>query len=126
MTYGRTIDFEKREFETASYILLPFYDPSGREQSLKKLEILYGKDAFQQAQGHARAFFKEKDPETIETLMGLRWTYSAEWLDLAMKEVILKKTVGNPARSLPYLIGILKNWKETGRPTFSSTRGLNS
>ncbi len=117
--YGRAIDFQKKEFETASYVVLPFYDPPARDQELKKLEAMYGKDAFQQAAAYAAAFFKENDPETIQTIMGLRWTYSPEWLDLAMKEVILKKSVGNPARSLPYLIGILKAWKEKGRPAFS-------
>ena len=117
--YGKTIDFSKREFETAGYVLLPFYDPAVREQSLRGLETLYGREAFRQAEGYAQAFFKEKDPGVIETLTGLRWTYSPEWVDLAMKEVILKKSVGNPARSLPYLIGVLKAWKEKGRPGFS-------
>lgn len=114
--YGKTIDFAKKEFETASYALLPFYDPAARVRRLRELEALYGSDAFKQAEGYAAAFFKERDPAVIETLMGLRWTYSPEWLDLAMKKVILKKSVGNPARSLPYLIGILKEWKEKGRP----------
>jgi len=118
--YGKTIDFSKKEFETASYVLLPFYDPAVREESLRKLERMYGREAFQQARGYAGAFFKEKDPEMIETLLNLRWTYSPEWLDLAMKKVILKKEVGNPARSLPYLIGILKQWKENGRPAFQA------
>lgn len=118
--YGKTIDFAKKEFETASYVLLPFYDPAARGGKLQELEALYGSDAFQQAEGYATAFFKERDPAVLSTLMGLRWTYSPEWLDLAMKKVILKKTVGNPARSLPYLIGILKEWKEKGRPAFSS------
>ncbi len=99
--YGKTLDFNKREFETASYVLLPFYDPPVREKKLRRLEALYGKYAFGKAQDYAAAFFKERDPEVIETLLGLRLAYSPEWLDLAMKEVILKKEVGNPARSLP-------------------------
>lgn len=114
--YGKATDFKKREFETTSYVLLPFYNPKLRDEELRKLETLYGKEAFQQAQVYAQAFFKEKDPAVIETLLGLRWTYSPEWLDLAMNKIILKKKVGNPARSLPYLIGILKAWKEKGRP----------
>jgi len=117
--YGKTLDFNQREFETASYVLLPFYDPPVREKKLRRLEALYGKYAFGKAQGYAAAFFKERDPEVIETLLGLRLAYSPEWLDLAMKEVILKKEVGNPARSLPYLIGILKEWKEKGGPVLT-------
>lgn len=116
--YGETIDFKKKEFETASYVLLPFYDPTEREKELGRLESLYGRDAFHQARGYAGAFFKEKDPEVIKTLMGLRWTYTPEWLDLAMQKIILEKDVGNPARSLPYLIGVLKQWKENGQPAF--------
>lgn len=113
--YGKTIDFAKKEFETASYVLLPFYDPKALGQQLKRLEALYGKYAFEQAQRWAGAFFKERDPAMIETLLGLRLTYPPEWVDLAMNKVILEKDVGNPARSLPYLIGILKKWKEEGR-----------
>lgn len=115
--YGRAANFKEREFETASYVPLPLYNPKVRDQDLARLEKLYGEYAFEQTRDWARAFFKEKDPAVIETLLGLRLTYSPEWVDLAMKKIILEKDVGNPARSLPYLIGILKQWKEKGRPT---------
>jgi tetratricopeptide (TPR) repeat protein len=115
--YGKTIDFEKKELETASYVLLPFYNRKAREEELRKLEALYGKEDFKKAEEYAKAFFKEKDPQMVQTLLGLMLSYSEAWVDLAMGEVILKKSVGNPARSLPYLIGILKDWREKGGPT---------
>lgn len=115
--YGKTIDFEKKEFETASYVLLPFYDPKIRESKLRELEALYGKEAFKKAREFSDAFLRGKDPQTIQTLLALMMNYSGGWVELAMKEVILKKELGNPARSLPYLIGILKDWRDKGRPT---------
>lgn len=117
--YRPAIDFARLDFQTANYLVLGFYDPKEREEKLKELELFYGKDAFRRAQKYAGAFFKEKNPDVIETILGLELAYSRQWLDLAMKKVILKKSTGNPARSLPYLIGILKEWKQKGRPTIS-------
>ncbi len=96
--------YENRMASTT--VFLGLYDMREFEQSLKRLEDVYGRELITKSRDYAFVVFKGYDLNVIEMIASFINTYGAAKVDEAFK-VVAKKNPDNPKRSFGYVIGIL-------------------
>ncbi|MBK8871973.1 MAG: hypothetical protein IPN19_13305 [Elusimicrobia bacterium] len=95
------------------YIPNSLYDPEEWDRSLNELKAKHGVEKVERAQSAARLVYEDKDLTGITALIDLENKFGRARVDAALK-IVSQKNPDNPLRSLPYLIGTIKN-----RPTDS-------
>ncbi|MGM0568502.1 MAG: phospholipase D-like domain-containing protein [Elusimicrobiota bacterium] len=93
------------------YELLGLYSPSEHKKALLKLSRQYGQESFDKARKLAETVYKQNDIEAIEKLIILGKEYGENRLQKA-HEILSKKIMSNPKKTLRYAIGIIKSLRD--------------
>lgn len=94
--------------QASIYIPNELNDPDAWEQLLDELKAKHGVEKVERARSAARLVYEDNDLPGITALIDLENTYGRPRVDSALK-IVGQKNPDNPLRSLPYLIGTIKN-----------------
>ncbi|MGM0568625.1 MAG: phospholipase D-like domain-containing protein, partial [Elusimicrobiota bacterium] len=108
--YSPVIDGYKRR-DPATYELLGLYCPEEHKEALLRLKEKYGKDKFDRAIDFAEVVFRENDTDALEEIINLIDEYGEPRINRAY-EILSRKAVGNPKRTLRYGVGIIKGLRD--------------
>lgn len=88
----------------------PLYDPAELDRKMEELKIKYGPAKLARAQSAAALVYEDSDLNGIKELIELETQFGAQRVEAAVK-VLGQKNPDNPARTLGYLIGTIRNLK---------------
>ncbi|MBK8869652.1 MAG: hypothetical protein IPN19_01060 [Elusimicrobia bacterium] len=88
----------------------PLYNPADLDQKLEELKSKYGPEKVARAQTAAAAVYEDCDVHGIKELIDLETEFGQAKVDAAVK-LLAQKNPDNPARTLGYLIGTIRNLK---------------
>ncbi|MBK8576055.1 MAG: hypothetical protein IPN90_10435 [Elusimicrobia bacterium] len=88
----------------------PLYDPAELDRKMEELKIKYGREKFARAQSAAAVVYEDSDLNGIKELIEMETQFGPQKVNAAVK-VLGQKNPDNPARTLGYLIGTIRNLK---------------
>jgi hypothetical protein len=88
----------------------PLYDPSELDKKMEELKTKFGPEKFARAQTAVAMVYEDSDTNGLKELLELETQYGPERIDAAVK-LLGQKNPDNPARTLGYLIGTIRNLK---------------
>jgi hypothetical protein len=88
----------------------PLYDPQDLDNKRADLKMKHGPEKFARAQSAAAVVYEDSDINGIKELIDLETQYGPAKVNAAVK-LLGKKSPDNPARTMGYLIGTIRNLK---------------
>lgn len=88
----------------------PLYDPEDLDKKRGDLKMKHGLDKFARAQSAAAVVYEDSDINGLKELIELETEYGQAKIGAAV-ELVGQKNPDNPARTLGYLIGTIRNLK---------------
>jgi hypothetical protein len=88
----------------------PLYNPADLDRKMEELKIKYGPEKLARAQSAAALVYEDSDLNGIKELIELETQFGTKKVEAAVN-VLGQKNPDNPARTLGYLIGTIRNMK---------------
>lgn len=86
----------------------PLYNPADLDKKMEELKSKFGAEKFARAQAAAATVYEDSDTKGIKELIDLETEFGQSKVDTAVK-LLAQKNPDNPARTLGYLIGTIRN-----------------